>query len=121
SWDRMFMQSNFDIVTKAGIWLYPEPQEVLSLDMEVPDEADIGWVVEALAPLRMRGVVQGPVNIGNFMRIVMGSGRRAEWASGNGAIPDAAHRRIMEDFGLGWWDVHLTFYGEPDLNRARAK
>lgn len=121
SWDRMFMQSNFGIVTKAGIWLYPEPEEVLSLDMEVPDEADIGWVVEALAPLRMRGVVQGPVNIGNFMRIVMGSGRRAEWASGNGAIPDAAHRRIMEDFGLGWWGVHLTFYGEPDLNRARAK
>jgi len=121
SWDRLFMQSSFGIVTKAGVWLYPEPEEVLSLDLEVPNEADIGWIVEALAPLRMRGVVQGPVNIGNFMRIVMGSGRRSEWAADSHAIPDSRHKEIMEEFGLGWWGLHLTFYGEPELNRARAK
>lgn len=120
SWDQMFMQSNLGIVTKAGIWLYPQPEEVLSLDLEVPKESDIGWVVEALAPLRMRNVIQGPVNIGNFMRIVMGSGRRGDYIDGTGAIPDADHQRIMDDFGLGWWGVHLTFYGDPQLNRARA-
>jgi len=121
SWDRLFMQSNFGVVTRAGIWLTPEPEEVLSLSMELPQESDIGWVVEALAPLCLRGVIQGPVNIGNFMRIVMGSGRRAEWADGKHAIPDARHADIMADFKLGWWGLHLSFYGEPDLNRARAK
>jgi len=121
SWDQLFMQSNFGVVTKAGVWLYPEPEEVLSLDMELPNEGDIGWVTEALAPLRMRGVVQGPVNIGNFMRIVMGSGRRDEWSRDSRAIPDSLHKNIMEEFGLGWWGLHLSFYGEPDLNRARAK
>jgi 4-cresol dehydrogenase (hydroxylating) len=114
------MQSNFGVVTKGGIWLQPEPEEVLSLDLEVPNESDIGWVIEALAPLRMRGVVQGPVNIGNFMRIVMASGRREEWATGAGAIPDARHAEIMKDFKLGWWGVHLAFYGDPAINRARA-
>jgi 4-cresol dehydrogenase (hydroxylating) flavoprotein subunit len=121
SWDQLFMQSNFGVVTKAGVWLYPEPEEVLSLDMELPDENDIGWVVETLAPLRLRGVVQGPVNIGNFMRIVMGSGRRAEFAADKHAIADSRHAEVMKAFGLGWWGLHLTFYGEPDLNRARAK
>jgi 4-cresol dehydrogenase (hydroxylating) len=120
SWDQLFMQSNFGIVTRAGVWLYPEPEEVLSLGMELPNETDIGWVVEALAPLRMRGVIQGPVNIGNFMRIVMGSGRRGEWSSDKHAIPDALHQEIMDEFDLGWWGLHLTFYGEPELNRARA-
>lgn len=120
SWDRMFMQSSLGVVTKAGVWLYPEPEEVLSLDLEVPNESDIGWVVDTLAPLRMTNVIQGPVNIGNFMRIVMGSGRRSDYVQGTGAIPDAMHPRILADFNLGWWGVHLTFYGEPALNRARA-
>ena len=120
SWDKLFMQSNFGIVTQAGVWLQPEPQSVLELSMEVPREQDIGWVVEALAPLRMRGVVQGPVNIGNFMRIAMASGRRAEWYQGEGAIPDAVHARIMSDLGLGWWGVHIALYGEPVLVRAQA-
>lgn len=120
SWDQMFMQSNFGVVTKAGIWLYPEPEEVLTCTMELPNETDIGWVVETLAPLRMRGVIEGPVNIGNFMRIVMGSGRRAEWSDDAHAIPDSKHAEIMKAFGLGWWGLHLSFYGEPALNRARA-
>lgn len=120
SWDHLFKQSGLGIVTKGGVWLMPEPETVLELSLEVPNEADIGWVVETLAPLRMRGVVQGPVNIGNFMRIAMGSGRRAEWHDGAGAIPDAKHARIMADLGLGWWGVHITFYGEPALVRAQA-
>lgn len=120
SWDHMFMQSNFGITTKAGVWLMPQPEAALELGLEVPHEQDIGWVVEALAPLRMRGVVQGPVNIGNFMRIAMASGRRDEWHDGRGAIPDAIHSKIMADLGLGWWGVHITFYGEPDLIRAQA-
>jgi 4-cresol dehydrogenase (hydroxylating) len=120
SWDRMFMQSNFGIVTQAGVWLYPEPEEVLSLDMELANESDIGWAVETLAPLSMRGVIQGPVNIGNFMRIAMGSGRRSEWSGSQRAIPDSSHPGIMQEFGLGWWSLHLTFYGDPELNRPRA-
>lgn len=121
SWDRMFMQSNFGVVTKAGIWLFPEPEELLTLDIELPNESDIGWLIEALAPLRMQGVLQGRIYASNFMRVVMGSGRRHEWATDSRAIPDARHKEIMDAFGLGWWGIGLNFYGDPDLNRARAK
>ena len=116
SWDQLFMQSNFGVVTKAGVWLYPEPEEVLSLSLELPNETDIGWVVETLAPLRMRNVVQGPINIGNFMRIVMGSGRRAEFSSDKRAIPDAMHPQIMKAFGLG-----LVGAASDVLRRAGAQ
>ena len=121
SWDRMFMQSSFGIVTRAGVWLYPEPDEILTLDIELPNESDIGWLVEALAPLRVQGVLQGRIYTSNFMRAVMGSGRRGEWASDNRAIADARHKEIMQAFGLGWWGLGLNFYGDPALNRARAK
>ena len=35
SWDQMFVQSNFGIVTKMGLWLMPEPEATLSLGMSV--------------------------------------------------------------------------------------
>jgi len=121
SWDRMFMQSNFGVVTKAGVWLYPEPEEVLTIAIELPNESDIGWLVEALAALRMRGVLQGRVYTSNFMRVVMVSGRRGEWSEDSRAIPETRFKDIMGEFDLGWWGLDLNFYGEPELNRARAK
>jgi len=120
SFDQMFMQSGLGVVTKMGCWLMPEPDAALELKMEVPNEEDIGWVIEALAPLRMSGVVQSPINIGNFMRVIMASSQRDQWHRGQGAIPDAMFPEIMKKYGLGWWGVGLMLYGDPDVVRAQA-
>ena len=120
SWDRMFMQSSLGVVTQAGTWLYQEPEQVLSMTMELPNETDIGWAIETLAPLKMRDVIQGPISVGNFMRVAMASGRRSEWATGNDMVPHALFPEIQRSFGIGWWSLNLVFYGEPELNRARA-
>ena len=33
SWDQMFVQSNFGIVTKMGMWLMPEPESLMGMDV----------------------------------------------------------------------------------------
>jgi 4-cresol dehydrogenase (hydroxylating) len=120
SFDQMFMQSNLGIVTKMGCWLMPEPEAALELKMEAPNEEDIGWIVEALAPLKMTGVIPTPINIGNFMRVAMAASQRDQWHRGQGAVPEEVLPEIRRKFGLGWWGVGIMLYGDPDVLRAQA-
>jgi len=49
--DGLFMQSNFGIVTKMGVWLMPQPECYLSGWVRVRDDADLGPLIDALRPL----------------------------------------------------------------------
>ncbi len=46
------MQSNFGVVTKAGMWLMDKPESIVSLDMELDQMDDLGWAIDTLAPMR---------------------------------------------------------------------
>src|SRR5512139_2555282 len=63
SWDQAFVQSNFGVVTKMGLWLHPVPEEVITVRVALDQPDDIGWYMDALAPLRLRGVVNGNIAI----------------------------------------------------------
>jgi 4-cresol dehydrogenase (hydroxylating) len=49
SWDTMFCQSNFGIVTKLGLWLMPEPESVLGFNVDVDRPEDLGWLIDTLS------------------------------------------------------------------------
>lgn len=121
SWDQLFMQSNFGIVTKMGMWLMPEPEAVTMLTMEPPNEEDIGWVIDALTPLRLRGIIQAPLNIGNFIRVAMIASQRSQWYQGEGALPLDVEEKMRKQFGIGWWGVNVSFFGYPESNQFGVK
>ena len=107
SWDQVFVQSNYGVVTKMGMWLMPEPEATLGLNMQLPDPDDIGWAVDALQPLRMNGVLQQSPSIGNSLRVVATQTPRSQWYDGDGALPDDVLRAILDKYNLGWWGVNL--------------
>lgn len=121
SWDQMFMQSNFGIATKMGLWLMPEPESTLGLVMEAPEAEDIRWVIDELAPLRQNGVLAMSPNIGCFMQTAMVVSQRSEWYDGDGALPVEVENRIMETLGIGWWHVNLHLYGYEEVNERHAR
>jgi 4-cresol dehydrogenase (hydroxylating) len=121
SWDQIFVQSNFGIVTKMGFWLMPEPESTLGLNMQLPNPDDIGWAVDALAPLRLNGVLEQSPNIGNSVRVVCMQSQRDEWYKGEGAMPDSVVDEILKKFNLGWWGVNLRLYGYDEVNEANAR
>src|SRR5690349_3765484 len=47
-WDQLFCQSNLGIVTKLGLWLMPEPESVLGLDLEFDKPEDLGPLIDTL-------------------------------------------------------------------------
>ena len=56
--DGLFTQSNLAVVTELGIWLQPRPAHAELGYIAVPD-AGLEAAIDALRPLRMRGVLGG--------------------------------------------------------------
>jgi 4-cresol dehydrogenase (hydroxylating) len=121
SWDQLFVQSNFGVVTKMGMWLMPEPEATLGLNIQLPNPDDVGWAVDELAPLRMNGVLQQSPSIGNSLRVAASQSQRSQWYDGTGAMPDDVLRTVLQKFGLGWWGIALRLYGYDDVNEAHAR
>ncbi len=121
AWDQLFVQSNFGVVTKMGLWLMPEPEATLGLAMQLQEPDDVGWAVDELAPLRLNGVLLQSPSIGNSLRIAATQSQRSQWYDGDGAMPDDVLRQVLQKFGLGWWNIDLRLYGYDDVNEAHAR
>jgi len=121
SWDQMFVQSNYGVVTKMGMWLMPAPETTLSMSMKLPDPEDLGWLVDVLAPLRLRGIVNHNVSVQGCMASATMSSQRSDWYQGEGALPDSVLRAIMAKHDVGWWNFTLRLYGDPEVNEANAR
>jgi len=117
SWDHLFCQSNLGIVTKLGLWLMPEPESVMGLDLELDKPEDLGPLVDTLGPLRREGLLQQAPTIGNWLRAASTVTTRNQWTDQPGALSDAVIAAIRKRFGMGWWGVSLRLYGREGVNR----
>jgi 4-cresol dehydrogenase (hydroxylating) len=120
AWDQMFVQSNFGIVTKAGLWLMPEPESTTTLAMQLPNRDDIGWAVEALCPLRMSGVIAHTPSLGSYIRSASIMTTRKEWYDGKGPMPESAVQAMLKKFNLGWWVCNISLFGYEKINKVNA-
>lgn len=117
-WDQMFVQSNFGVVTKMGLWLMPEPESLMGMDVEFDKPEDLKAMVDAIGPLRREGLLQQSPSIGNWLRAAAVVTRRDEWTDKPGALGDDVIDAIRKKFDLGWWGVSLRLYGREEVNKA---
>lgn len=117
-WDQMFVQSNFGVVTKMGLWLMPEPESLMGMDVEFDSPEDLKAMVDTIGPLRREGVLQQSPSIGNWMRAAAVVTTRDQWTDQKGALSDDVIDAIRKRFGIGWWGVSLRLYGREDINKA---
>ncbi len=120
TWDLMFSQSNMGIVTKAGTWLMPAPETSLELVWDIPNEADIGWVIDTLAPLKIAGVVDQSIFIPSWLGKIVLKGQRRDFWDKPGAIPEWRVAELLKQYKLGYWQVALRLYGDEGIVKARA-
>jgi len=117
--DALFMQSNLGIVTKMGIWLYPQPQSFLSARVDVDSDADLPRLVDILARLQRTEVLQNHPLIGNVVRHAASIAPRSHWYTGDGAMPDSVVEDIRRQLGIGAWHARFALYGSPAMIAAR--
>ena len=65
--DPLFMQSNFGIVTKMGIWLMPQPECYMPLWLRVWNEDDLAPLMDTLRRADVDGTIEGVPQINNTL------------------------------------------------------
>ncbi|WP_027818278.1 FAD-binding oxidoreductase [Paraburkholderia bannensis] len=115
AFDALFMQSNYGIVTKMGLWLMPAPSAYTIGEIQFEREEDLGVIVDTLRTLQLRGTIEQHAVIEGAIRRAAGMGPRARWYSGNGPMPEAAIAAMQRELAIGRWNLHYALYGEPEV------
>ena len=121
SYDAMFMQSNFGIVTKMGVWLMPQPDTALLCTAKFHNESDLELIVDTLRPLRLNQTIQNNAVIEGPVRWAAGVSTRDQWYQGDGAMPRTAIETMIRELGIGWWNLRFGLYGPSEIVDANYR
>lgn len=110
AWDGLFTQSNFAVVTKMGIWLMPEPDEVAGVSIDVADKGDLARLIDTLRPLKLNDTINATYTLMNGWRQITAGVRRSDLYDGEGAIPEAVVDRLLREKGKGFWNASFNLF-----------
>lgn len=115
----LFSQSNFGIVTRAGIWLMPEPEAFEAFFCEIEQEESLPLVVDSLRRLALAGALRGTAHLINdvlYMAMVMSYPHEAR--EGQTYLSDDTRRGLRQRHGLKPWTLTSGLYGTASQVKA---
>ena len=124
SLDSLFMQSNFGIVTKMGVWLMPAPEHYMSCSVHVQREDDLAPLIDITRGLLMERLIDNPPSIGSAFIVagaMPGAPPRAHWWPDPGPVPSEVIRRIAMEMEIGWWNMRFALYGPRHIIEAKER
>jgi 4-cresol dehydrogenase (hydroxylating) len=110
--DQLFMQSNFGIVTKMGVWLMPEPEVYMPLWARVWRDDDVGPLVDVLRRLSLDDTIRCVPQILNTALYASAVTDRKLWWQGDGPIPDDVLSRMARELEIGRWLMRFGLFGD---------
>ena len=109
--DTLFMQSNFGIVTKMGVWLMRRPEVFLSGNIDIRRDEDLPLLVDAIRPLMIERTIHNYPILGNILGYASFVSTRDKWYQGEGPMPEAEIQKICDATGIGRWSMRFALYG----------
>lgn len=110
--DGLFTQSNLGIVTRMTVWLMPAPEHTEAFFFRCDGPADLGPLIDALAPLRLNGTLKSAVHVGNGYKVLSGL-RQYPWEHTGGETPLSKDkvRELAKTLNFGLWNGSGALYG----------
>ena len=109
---QLFLQSNFGVVTRITINLMPAPDYFQAVYFSSDHPDGIAGLINALQPLRLKGVIRSALHIGNAYR-TFSSIQQYPWGATGEATP--LPESVLQDFGrqlgFGAWNGSGALYG----------
>lgn len=110
--DGLFLQSNYGIVTRMGVWLMPRPPAIESFFFLYPDDDDIEEIFDIARALRLGGVVPTAIKAtGDLYALASQIPYPYARTPGHGPIPDQVRRELHREHDIGSWIVSGALYG----------
>ena len=122
--DQLFMQSNFGIVTKMGVWLLPTPECYMPCWLRVWKDSDLPQVVETLRGLMLDKSIEGVPQVLNTLCLASVFSNRKQWYDGDDPMPDDMIDHVAKELDIGRWIMRFAMYGDEnmvDLKFAKVK
>jgi 4-cresol dehydrogenase (hydroxylating) len=110
--DQLFMQSNFGIVTRMGVWLMPYPEVYMPLWLRVRNDDDLGPLIDTLRELMLDDTIRMVPQVLGATLFASVLSERSQWWTGEGPIPDAEIDRMARELDIGRWTMRFALYGD---------
>jgi 4-cresol dehydrogenase (hydroxylating) len=118
----LFSQANFGIVTRAGVWLMPAPEDFACFIVELRDERELPAVVDIVRRLALHRILDGNVHLVNDMLFLSQMIQYPyELRAGGRMLPPEARARLRERYDVPAWSVIGGLYGTRDEVRLRRR
>src|SRR3954470_20700557 len=92
--DQLFMQSNYGIVTKMGVWLMPYPETYMPIWVRAWNDDDLAPMADTLRKLSLDDTIRMVPQLCNTLIFASFMTQRAQWWDGDGPIPDQVIDRM---------------------------
>ncbi|UCZ59356.1 FAD-binding oxidoreductase [Mycolicibacterium phocaicum] len=113
--DGIFMQSNFGIVTKIGLWVMRRPDFYIYGFITVPQPDDIAALVEALRPLLLDGTIPNQPEVFNDFAALAEGAKKADVWPNPGRVPAEVLDGFRKKSGAGAWNLRFALYGREEI------
>ena len=111
--DQLFMQSNFGIVTKMGVWLMPEPEVYMPLWLRVLEATTTSApLIDTLRELMLDGTIEGVPQILNTVCSARCSRARRSGTTATGRSPTTSIDQMARELEIGRWIMRFALYGD---------
>jgi 4-cresol dehydrogenase (hydroxylating) len=119
--DQLFMQSNYGIVTKMGVWLLPTPECYMPCWLRVWRNEDLPQVIDTLRVLMLDKDIEGVPQVLNTLCIAAVFTSRQQWYDGDDPMPDHVIDRVAKEMDVGRWLMRFAIYGREEIVDLKFK
>jgi 4-cresol dehydrogenase (hydroxylating) flavoprotein subunit len=119
--DQLFMQSNFGIVTKMGVWLMPTPECYMPCWLKVWKNEDLAAVVDTLRVLMLDDTIRMVPQILNTLCLGSVFSSRSQWYQGEEPMPDEVIDEVARELDIGRWIMRFALYGDDGVVDLKFK
>lgn len=109
------------MVTKLGIHITPAPEAYASVEVSVPNEADLVPLVGILSDLRRRSIILNAPSVANIFRLALTSENpdvRAKiipYMKPNSCVPYSVLEEIRREQSWGFWKAYFSLHGSVEM------